>query len=103
MAELVRVAAVGDIPDGGATIVDAKKERIAIFNLKGRFYALSNTCLHKGGPIGEGIINEDELAVECPWHGWAYKLATGEKVDDAAKKLKTYAVKVKGSDVFLEI
>lgn len=103
MGELIRVAAASDIPPGTAKIVQAKGEPVAIFNANGKFYALHNTCIHKGGPLGEGFVDEAACTVECPWHGWAYKLETGEKVDDASKKVRTYKVVKKGSDVFVEV
>ena len=103
MGELVKVASVNDIPSGTAKVVDVAGEHIAIFNVKGDFYALNNTCLHRGGPLGEGIVNDSELTVECPWHGWTYHLETGETIFDPSQKVKTYRVKVQGSDVFLDL
>lgn len=103
MGELIKVASVSDVPSGTAKIVQVKGEPIAIFNVNGSFYATHNTCLHMGGPIGEGIVNDSDLTVECPWHGWTYYLETGETIFDPSKKLKTYKVKVQGTDVFLEL
>ncbi len=103
MGELVKVASVNDIPSGTAKVVEVVGEPIAIFNVSGKFFAIHNTCLHKGGPLGEGFVNDSELTVECPWHGWAYSLETGETIFDPNQKVKTYAVKVQGSDVFLEL
>ena len=103
MGELVKVASVSDIPIGTAKIVEAKGEPIAVFNVNGKFYALHNTCLHRGGPLGEGFVNDSELTVECPWHGWIYHMESGENTADSSKKLRTYAVKVQGNDVFLDL
>ncbi|MBI2550619.1 Rieske (2Fe-2S) protein [Candidatus Woesearchaeota archaeon] len=103
MGELLKVASVSDIPSGTAKIVEVKGEPIAIFNVNGSFYATHNTCLHRGGPLGEGFVNESELTVECPWHGWVYSLESGETAFDPGKKVRTYPVKVQGTDVFLEL
>ena len=103
MGELVKVAAVNDIQPGTAKIVEAAGEHIAVFNVNGKFYALNNTCLHRGGPIGEGFVDDAELTVECPWHGWTYHMESGENTADSSKKLRTYTVKVQGSDLFLEL
>ena len=40
-------------------------------------YVLDNDCLHLGGPLAEGMI--DDACVVCPWHGWTYDLATGQR------------------------
>ena len=37
---------------------------IAVFNLGGRYYAIENTCPHRGGPLAEGIVAGDEVI--CP-------------------------------------
>lgn len=103
MGEQIRVAAASDIPSGTAMIVEVKGEPVAVFNVNGRFYAVHNTCLHKGGPLGEGFVNDSELTVECPWHGWVYSLETGETTFSPGAKVKTYPVKVQGSDVFLDL
>lgn len=103
MGELVKVASVSDIPPGTAKVVEVAGEPIAVFNANGRFFAVHNTCLHKGGPLGEGFVNDSELTVECPWHGWVFSLETGETAFSPGAKVKTYPVKVQGSDVFLEL
>lgn len=102
MPELVKVASVSDIPPGSAKTVEFMGEPVAVFNIKGAFYAIHNTCLHQGGPLGEGFVNDSDMTVECPWHGWAYKLESGQTTFDPGKKVKTYNVKVQGSDVFIE-
>lgn len=103
MGELVKVASITDIPAGTAKIIEAKGEPIAVFNVKGKFFAIHNTCLHRGGPLGEGFVNDSELTVECPWHGWVYSLESGETTFSPGAKVKTYPVKVQGSDVFVEV
>lgn len=103
MAELVKVAAVGDIPPGSARTVDVKGEPVAVFNVKGKFYAIHNTCLHAGGPLGDGVVDDGGLTVECPWHGWVYSLETGETEFRPGAKVRTYKVNVQGSDLFIEI
>ena len=103
MAELVKVASINEIPPGTSRIFLVKGEPIAVFNVKGTFYALHNTCLHRGGPLGEGFVNDSDMTVECPWHGWVYSLESGETTFDPGKRIKTYPVKLQGSDIFLEL
>ena len=44
---------------------------VALFRLGDEFFAIDNLCLHRGGPLCEGFIDND--VVTCPWHGWSYK------------------------------
>lgn len=103
MAELVKVAAVSEIAPGSSKIVEVGGELVAVFNIKGTFYAVHNTCLHRGGPLGEGFVNDEEKTVECPWHGWVYSLESGETTFDPGQKVRTYKAVVKGGDVFIEL
>jgi nitrite reductase/ring-hydroxylating ferredoxin subunit len=32
------------------------KIEIALFNIEGKFYAISNICVHEGGSLNEGIL-----------------------------------------------
>ena len=103
MGKQVKVATIAEIPQGSSKIVEVEGEPIAIFNVNGKFYALHNTCLHRGGPLGEGLVNDSELTVECPWHGWIYSLESGEAKFNPEFKVKTYPVKVSGSDILIEV
>jgi nitrite reductase (NADH) small subunit len=77
--------------------VEVNGKAIALFNVEGTVYALDNTCLHQGGPLGEGML-EGEV-VTCPWHMWEYNVRSGEKVGDPSLKVATYPVQVEGNDI----
>jgi nitrite reductase (NADH) small subunit/3-phenylpropionate/trans-cinnamate dioxygenase ferredoxin subunit len=95
--EFVSVAKVGDVAPGSGTVVDAGGRRLALFNVDGRFYALDNTCLHRGGPVGEGDL--DGRVVTCPWHGWQYDVTTGRNVFDSEIGLQTYDVLIVDGEI----
>ena len=67
MADFVKVAKTNDIEPGQARLVDVLGKRIALFNVDGTFFALDNTCTHRGGPLAEAEISSHE--VTCPWLG----------------------------------
>jgi nitrite reductase/ring-hydroxylating ferredoxin subunit len=73
---VVKVAETKEIAPGTAKQIDLNGKKIAVFNLNGMFYALSNTCSHRGGPLSEGEINGD--IVTCPWHMANFNIKTGE-------------------------
>ena len=101
MANFVKVAEVGDVPPGTGKCVEADGKQIALFNVAGAFHAIDNTCLHRGGPLGEGEL--EGTVVTCPWHGWQYDVTTGKNEFDHAIQLKTFEVKVEGGDVKVAI
>ena len=95
-----RVASRADIPEGTGTTVDLAGKKLALFNVGGKFYAIDNECKHRGGPLGEGTL--DDTAVTCPWHGWEYDVTTGVNLADEKVKLGCYAVKLEGDDILIE-
>ncbi len=101
MGTFTKVATRGDIPEGTGKTVEAGGRKIALFNLEGSFYAIDNTCKHRGGPLGEGEL--DGRNVVCPWHGWEYDVTTGKNVDDENIRLACFAVRLEGDDILLEL
>lgn len=99
MVALARVAKVHDVPPGTGKTVVVNGQAVALFNVGGTFYALSNICLHRGGPIGEGDV--DGSTVTCPWHGWEYDVRTGKNLVNPSAQLRTYEVRVEGDDLLL--
>jgi nitrite reductase/ring-hydroxylating ferredoxin subunit/multimeric flavodoxin WrbA len=86
-----------EIQDGKAksiTVLDDKQKslEVAVFNIKGKFYAISNTCIHKGGPLSEGFLEGE--TVTCPWHGWKYSVRDGKSPHKGGDSINSYEVKV---------
>lgn len=100
MGEFVTVAKTSEVPAGEGRVVEANGKQIALFNIEGVFHAIDNTCLHRGGPLGEGIV--DGTTVICPWHAWTYDVTTGECQFNPAR-IEKYEVKVEDEDVKVEI
>ena len=99
MAEFVKVATKGEIPAGGGKIVQVGGTPVAVFNVEGKFFALHNTCLHQGGPLGEGQVEGN--AIRCPWHGWRFDLATGRNLTLPESRVARFSVKVEGEDLLV--
>jgi nitrite reductase (NADH) small subunit len=101
LAQFIKAARRGDIPEGSGRIIESGGLTLALFHANGEFYAIDNACMHQGGPLGEGDLYGTR--VTCPWHGWEYDISTGCNVDDPSMKLTCYAVKVEGDDILVEI
>ncbi|NIY17064.1 MAG: Rieske 2Fe-2S domain-containing protein [Nitrospinaceae bacterium] len=81
-----------ELPPGKSAIISAGDEEIALFNYKGKYFAIANKCLHKGSPLGEGRIEEG--VVICPNHEWRYNLETGYCTQNPFMKTKVFPVRV---------
>ena len=103
MGQFVKVATKAEF-EGLETgkLIEAGGQKIAVFNLGGSFYAIEDTCPHRGGPLSEGSIAGDE--VTCPWHGSRFNVKTGAFLTPPARQgVKSFPVRVAGNDVELEI
>lgn len=99
----VRVATTEELAPGTKTRVDVGGTPVAVFNIAGNFYALADTCTHEEASLSEGEVEEDDLEVECPKHGAAFALDTGEvRAMPATKPVATFATSVEGDEVFVE-
>ena len=54
---LTKVATVWEVPAGKAKQVTVKGRTIALFNVDGTFYAIDDTCPHRGAPLSQGVVS----------------------------------------------
>jgi nitrite reductase/ring-hydroxylating ferredoxin subunit len=101
MAQAVKVATRAEIPAGSGKVVEAGGKTIAVFNCEGTFYAIDNTCKHRGGPLGEGSLSG--VTVTCPWHGWEYNVANGMCALDSSVSVQTFPVTVEGDEIVVSV
>lgn len=102
MAGFTTVAKISDIQPGMAKLVEAAGKRVALFNVDGKFYAIDDTCTHRGGPLSEGELNGD--TVTCPWHNATFDVKTGQATGPPAQKgVQSYKVQVEGADIKIEL
>lgn len=101
MGQWVRVAAVADCPPGQGIEVVAGDRLLALFHVDGKWYALDGVCPHQGGPLGKGAL--EGTVVSCPWHGWQFDVTDGCHQIRASLKQPTFAVRIEGDDVLVEI
>lgn len=99
MAEFTRVARVDEIPPGQAKIVEINTRPIAVFNVQGTFYAITNICPHEGGPLGEGTLKGH--IVSCPWHEMSFDIRDGLGTDGGGYCVGSYEIRVEGQDVYV--
>ena len=102
MPKTVKVAQTSELSPGTGKVVEVDARRVALFNVEGTFYAIDNTCTHRGGPLGEGELNGE--IVTCPWHGANFNVKTGAVTNPPARAgVRSFPVKVEGNDVLVEL
>jgi nitrite reductase/ring-hydroxylating ferredoxin subunit len=92
---------VDDIEPGEAVVVDVNPP-VAVFNVDGEYLATADTCTHAESSLADGYVEGTE--VECSWHMAKFCLRTGEALTlPATEPLATYATKVVGDEVFVQL
>ena len=88
-----RPARTSEIWPGQARLVEVKGEQIALFNVDSQFFALDNTCTHRGGPLADGEVTFATFDVR-----------TGEVVGPPAQRaVVRYGVRATGTDIEVEV
>jgi len=101
-----------EIPPGGRKVVQVAGRRIGVFNVKGRYYALRDSCPHQGAPLCTGVITGTARPnfvvggppvsewvrageiLRCPWHNWEFDIFTGKAISGGRFRVATYEVYV---------
>ncbi len=76
------------------------KIEIAVFNIDGIYYAISNMCQHQGGPLREGILDNEKKIVTCPWHGWKYSVIDGKAPHEGGDSVNSYETKMDNGELY---
>ncbi|MRH28003.1 Rieske 2Fe-2S domain-containing protein [Microbacterium sp. SYP-A9085] len=116
----VLAGSAGDFEDGRRRVLEVGGRPVVVFRVGERYYALSNTCLHSGGPVGEGVLiprveavvradgtvagevfSETCMHIVCPWHGWEYDIDTGRAAGDPRFALRRYETRTEGDHVYV--
>jgi nitrite reductase/ring-hydroxylating ferredoxin subunit len=112
------VCRADELLPGERRLVAVGKFGIGIYNIEGRFYALTNFCPHQGAPLCLGKVQGTNVAdaqapagmrrvlegrvVRCPWHRWEFDITTGRMIADARKGIRVYEVEVRDGKVILK-
>jgi len=98
MPERVKIAVRGEIPAGAGRVVVVLGRVLALFNLDGDYFAVDNSCPHRGGPLGEGCLQG--TVVTCPWHGWQFDVRTGESPLNPRHRVRRIPLERDGEDLY---
>jgi nitrite reductase/ring-hydroxylating ferredoxin subunit len=82
--------------------VEIEGKQILVVNLAGNFFAIGDTCTHRGCKLSSGKL--DGETVRCPCHGSVFNVRTGEVVKGPAKKpVLSYTVTVENGELSIDI
>ena len=96
------VASTDDIEEEDVLGVNVEGTAVAVYNVKGEFYATENVCTHAFAFLSEGIVIDD--IIECPVHQGRFHIPTGKpKGAPVSVALDTYATKVENGKIYVRL
>ena len=113
------VAKASDLQDGDRLLADVGGRQVVVFRQNGEFYALANSCPHRGADLSKGRFqaqltcdkmgeiefHTNDKYVACPWHGWEFDITTGQSYfDPKGTRVRPYPVTVEdGGKIKVEL
>ncbi|QSE93759.1 Rieske (2Fe-2S) protein [Rhodococcus pseudokoreensis] len=112
------VARSTDVLEGRRHLVAVDDVHLGLFRFRGKLYAYENACPHMGGPVCQdrmvdGVLerieddrtsrgmtfDEDDPHVVCPWHGFEFRITTGEHAGFSKIRLRSFPVTEDGGEI----
>jgi 3-phenylpropionate/trans-cinnamate dioxygenase ferredoxin subunit len=82
--------------------IEKDGKSICVAKIGDEVFAVDDTCTHSDASLSEGDITD--FKIECWLHGAEFDLRTGQALTlPATQALETYAVKIDGNSVTVEI
>lgn len=75
------ICKLDDIPQSGTLVAPFFGREVHVFRSGDKVRAVANVCMHFGGPME---CSDGKLV--CQWHGAAFDLATGERLEGPAPR-----------------
>ncbi|KKR87330.1 hypothetical protein A2875_02885 [Candidatus Gottesmanbacteria bacterium RIFCSPHIGHO2_01_FULL_46_14] len=101
--DFVKVISKGDLPAGSMKTFMVGNKPVAIANVDGEYFAVSDICTHEHCSLGtEGFL--DGSVITCGCHGGQFDVTTGKVLAlPPPADVSSYEVKVEGDDVLIKM
>jgi nitrite reductase/ring-hydroxylating ferredoxin subunit/uncharacterized membrane protein len=78
IGDWIAVLDASELADGDPRQVTVAGNEVLLYRATGAVYALANRCSHRGGPLHQGKIEDQEIV--CPWHFSRFRMQDGSVV-----------------------
>jgi nitrite reductase (NADH) small subunit len=97
----VAVVPLPRVGGGFARRLEHQGRLFAVFEVDGEPVVTDDACPHKGGPLSQGLVHD--AVVTCPFHWYAFDLATGACRTSGQYELNRYPVLVRDGRWWVQI
>lgn len=102
MMAWVDAAGADELRPGQMKRVEAGGRKLLLCNAEGTHFCVDEMCSHEDYSLWFGCIKGK--SIKCSLHGSYFDLASGKPLNEPAEcPLKTYAVKLEGGRVWVEV
>src|SRR5262245_59895005 len=96
--DLTNGVPVASVESGKTLVGHANGEPVLLARQGEQIFAVSATCSHYSGPLGEGLLVDG--TIRCPWHHACFDLRTGVPLRaPALNPVACYEVDVRGGNI----
>lgn len=89
-----------ELPEKAIRRFSVNGTEILLARWENQFYALSEKCTHRGGPLSEGTLQDG--VITCPWHFGQFDLKTGNVIGPPPfQPAQKFEVRVENGAVFV--
>src|SRR6266508_1632098 len=97
-----RVASIDEIDLDGVLGLDVDGSPVGVYRLGSEVFATAGICTHALAILSDGFVEDGKI--ECPLHQGQFDIRSGKALcAPATEDLRTYAVKLEGDDVFIDM
>ena len=90
-----------ELGDGQMLLAIIGDDRVVVGRCAQGFYAFSDHCSHRGGPLYDGALVD--CTVQCPWHGSQFDIRSGRVVSGPAEeKIKIYNIETRAGEIYVK-
>ena len=100
----VSIGSLADFPEGTPTFAEADGTRLCVVRIGNTVHAICDDCPHAEASLSEGDFLAEDMAIECPLHGSAFNLETGDPdAPTATEAVQVFHVTMDGDNVLVEV
>ena len=95
------VGALDDLASGKLQVRTLAGREVLLYREADRVSCVDNVCAHLAMPLDGGEVEHG--VVRCPWHGFSYRLDTGECLTVPQVQLVVHAVRVRDGRIAVKL
>ncbi len=77
-----------NLHDGYRQTIKVDSLEVVLIQEMGELFIIQSRCPHQGQNLETGIVSNGKIY--CPWHNFAFDLATGQHAGGGCEPLSTY-------------